>query len=855
MTEDEPRDTPEELPTEQFGPDSPTLDLPSEEAQGGSASPTISIPNYRILGLVGFGGMGEVYEAEQERPIRRKVAIKVVKLGMDSRSMIARFESERQALALMNHPNIAKVFDAGTTEEGRPFFALEFVQGESILSYCDRHRLGIPERLELFMSVCDGVQHAHQKGIIHRDLKPSNVLVAIQDDKPATKIIDFGVAKAIGQQLTEETLHTRMGAMVGTVEYMSPEQAEMTGLDVDTRTDVYALGVLLYELLAGDLPFGSKRLRRSGIDEIRRIIREDEPPKPSTRLSDSESPALAKQVHGDLDWITLKALEKDRTRRYQTANALAMDIRRHLTHEPVLASPPSAVYRLKKFMRRHRAGMAAALIVTLAVIVGTMGTTAGLIRALRAERNATEEAAAARQVSDFLVDLFRVSDPQEAQGETITARQILDVGAERIFRELRDQPLTHARLMDTIGTVYGNLGLLEESADLLESALEARQALLEGDSLEVAESLHNLAVLYELQGHYLEGQAFAQRALSIREAELGPEDPKVADSLMAQARNLVGRSEHAQATPLFERALSIRETALGPEDSAVAESRSSLAITHWRQGNFEAAERLLLEALATYERALGPNDYRISSTLNDLAIFYWSQDRLVEAEPLLERAIAIKERVLGADHPSLANSLNNLALIYDEQGRADAAEPLVKRALAILEEKLGSEHDTTALGLANLAWIYYRQGKYEESEPLYVRALGIYERTVGPNHTSVAILLRDWARLHADLGDYARAEELLQRSAETWETVAGPQHPNLAECLDSLADLYVEQGKLVDAEPLYERALAIRVEKLGADHPSVAETLEAYTELLRSSGRAREAEEIDKKIVLRLEET
>ena len=330
-----------------------------------------SIANFKVLQRIGEGGMGEVYEAEQTDPIRRRVALKVIKWGMDTKEVLARFESERQALALMNHPNIAKVYDAGMTESGRPYFSMEYVKGVPLTDYCDTHRLSTEERLRIFIQVCMGVQHAHQRGVIHRDIKPSNMLVTIQDDEAVPKIIDFGIAKATSQRLTERTVFTELGQWIGTPEYMSPEQAEMTGLDIDTRTDVYSLGVVLYELLVGAQPFDSTTLRSAGFDEMRRRIREEEPPRPSTRLThgdrDSDVAAerrrtsatnLARELKGDLDWIVMKALEKDRTRRYATPMDLAADVQRHMDNEPVEASPPSAVYRLGKFVRRNRVAVA-----------------------------------------------------------------------------------------------------------------------------------------------------------------------------------------------------------------------------------------------------------------------------------------------------------------------------------------------------------------------------------------------------------------------------------------------------------------------------------------------------------------
>ena len=434
---------------------------------------------YRLLHIIGEGGMGEVWLAEQTAPIRRQVALKVIKAGMDTVQVVARFEAERQALALMDHPAIATVYDGGTTPEGRPYFVMEHVKGEPITTYCDRHKLAMKDRLELFAQVCDGVQHAHQKGVIHRDLKPSNVLVAVQDDRPVPKIIDFGVAKATARQLTDRTLYTELGAMIGTLEYMSPEQAEMGGLDIDTRTDVYALGVILYELLSGTLPFESKELRQAGFAEIQRTIREKEPPRPSTRITrlggastaaatnrNMEPRRLASVLRGDLDWVTMRALEKDRTRRYQTVNALAAEVRRYLNHEPVVAGPPGAVYRAKKFVRRHRFGVAAAatLVVLLAAFAVTMALQARRI-ALERDR-ANREAETARQVSSFLVGLFEVAKPSEAAANSVTAREILDKGAARIQTDLREQPAVQATLMSTMGAAYHSLGSYKNARTL-----------------------------------------------------------------------------------------------------------------------------------------------------------------------------------------------------------------------------------------------------------------------------------------------------------------------------------------------------------------------------------------------------
>ena len=441
------------------------------------------VGNYKLLQQVGEGGFGVVYMAEQAKPVQRIVALKIIKPGMDSRQVIARFEAERQALALMDHPNIAKVHEAGTTETGRPYFVMELVKGVPITKYCDENHLSLRERLELMLPVCHAVQHAHQKGVIHRDLKPSNVLVAEFDDKAVPKIIDFGVAKATAQRLTERTMFTEYGQVVGTVEYMSPEQAKFNQLDIDTRSDIYSLGVLLYELLTGTTPFERKRLNEAAFDEVLRIIREEEPPRPSTRLSTSETlPSVAahrhtepsrlcNEVRGELDWIVMRSLEKDRQRRYQTASALADDIEHYLTDKPVQACPPSTAYRLKKFVRRNRAGVLAGSAIAAALLLGMTLAVAGFVHARREAKVAAAEAAKATAISEFLQTALQSANPDQAKGADYTVRQLLDDVSASLGDQLAGNPQVEAEIRATIANAYRRLNLLELAAAQYEAAL------------------------------------------------------------------------------------------------------------------------------------------------------------------------------------------------------------------------------------------------------------------------------------------------------------------------------------------------------------------------------------------------
>lgn len=779
---------------------------------------------YKIIEELGRGGLGVVYKAEQKEPVKRTVALKVIKLGMDTKEVVARFENEKQALAVMRHPNIAKVLDAGATQSGRPYFVMEYVPGVPITDYCDTHKLTVKERLELFIPVCEAVQHAHQKGVIHRDLKPSNVLVEIQDSKLVSKIIDFGVARATEHRLTERTLFTEQGQLIGTPEYMSPEQAEMSGLDVDTRTDIYSLGVMLYELLAGVLPFDPQTLRSAGFGEIQRIIREEEPPRASTRLSglgDTGTPiaekrgtdftALHKQLKGDLDWITMKAMEKDRTRRYSTASDLAADIARYLNAEPIAARPPSNIYKIGRFVKRHKIGVAAVALVVLAVMIGGTAATIGFVRATRAERlakqeaeRANREAAAAEQVSNFLVDLFELSNPERARGVELTALEILERGANRISKELEDQPLTQARLKATIGRVYDKMGLFDRAFPFLNDALEIRRKQLGEEHIDVAQSYGALGDLYRKQGKYAEAEPLIKRDLELREKLLGPDHPIVARSLNTLAVLYENASRYAEAEPIHQRAIKILEKELGPDHIDVAMSLTNLAILKAKQGKYAESEPLFKRVLGIEEKELGEDHPRVAVAYNNLAIAYKLQGKYAEAEPMYQRALEVQEKVLGPKHPAVSRSLNNLGNLYLEQDRFEDAEPLYRRSLEISEEVLGPEHPQVGLILDNLGMLYAKLGRNGEAETTYQRALQIREKALGPEAHDVGTNLLNLANLYRDQRLSEKAEPLYRRSLSILKKILDKDHPDLHRLVDDFAVFLRSTGREAEASALEE---------------------------------------------------
>jgi serine/threonine protein kinase len=683
-----------------------TIDQQPREQPGTIIGP------YKLLQQIGEGGMGVVYMAEQQEPIRRKVALKIIKPGMDSTQVIARFEAERQALALMDHQNIARVLDAGTTESGRPFFVMELVHGVPITRYCDENKLTPRQRLELFVPVCQAVQHAHQKGVIHRDLKPSNVLVTLYDGKPVPKVIDFGVAKATEQRLTERTLFTQYGTIVGTFEYMAPEQAEMSALGVDTRSDIYSLGVLLYELLTGTTPLDRKRLHAAALEEMLRLIREEEPPRPSARISTSgealatisqqrstEAGKLAKLVRGEIDWIVMRCLEKDRTRRYETASGLARDVEHYLKDEPVEACPPSTGYKLRKFVRKRKAILATAAAFAGLLLAGAAASTWQAVRATRAESAATQERDAAlaaeeqaradqdRAVAaeakaktekenaqatlDFLwQDVLARASPFNEPDRDLKVRTLLDRIADRLEKGSGKPALVEAAIRRMVGELYTDLG---ESQALrhLEWARDVQlRELGEKDPHSLA-TMHSLGVYHFKQNQIRNACEVLGRALELRRSVLGEEHP---DTLVTM-RYLGTCTRDEEGLRLLRQALALQSRVLGEKDRETLSTMLYLAENLARQGKFDEAESLSARCLDLSRRVFGDADFLTVLAMLQQARTYGFKDDMARAEPLLEEALKCVRRIADDHHPATLGCMYGLAAAYQWQGKhADAAK-------------------------------------------------------------------------------------------------------------------------------------------------------------------------------------
>ncbi|HVS54166.1 MAG TPA: tetratricopeptide repeat protein [Opitutaceae bacterium] len=833
------------------------------------------IGRYKLLQQIGEGGCGVVYMAEQEEPVRRRVALKVIKLGMDTKSVIARFEAERQALAMMDHPNIAKVLDAGATENGRPFFVMELVRGVPITKYCDEANLSTAARLELFTSVCHAIQHAHQKGIVHRDVKPSNILVTLHDGEPVAKVIDFGIAKATQGRLTDQTLFTAFEQFIGTPAYMSPEQAEMSGLDIDTRSDIYSLGVLLYELLTGRPPFDPKTFLAAGLDEMRRIIREVEPPRPSTRLStltDSDRSTIAKLrgalpaqlstlLSGDLDWIVMKALEKNRTRRYESASAFAADIERHLHNEPVVARPPSTAYLLQKLIRRHRLAFATGTAIACALVLGLAMATWAFVRekaareqavdarnnearqrslaeAARAseakqrlaaeanEQKAKTEAARSEQAFKFMAGMLEGVGPSAAAGrDTTLLREILDKTNKRLDQALKDQPEVEANLRGILGGVYLDLGEVTKAEAMALDAVAKTKKLHGHEHADVAEALGTLGVVRFTQGRVPEAEALMQEALAILQKLPDDQAHGKASALYGLAATQQSQGKLIEAEASLRQALTFARKDPNLENSRVDDVLMLLGNVLMNEGRLAEAEPMIREALGDLKRSYGGEHPQVGIALTTLSYVLQMQGKLPEAAATFDEGFALLRKTYGPDHPNTIGLRFTHAMLLQQQGKLPEAESLLREILAQQKKVFGPENERAAKTLQVLIHVLQQEGKGDEAAALQPESAAKGKNA--PNGPDLAEVSAKMNRAMSTLsqGKLAEGEAGVREALALAEKTNGPANPNVIQIRQVLAQVVLQQSRSAEAETIMRDVLAVSREAFGNNSTYVANAL------------------------------
>jgi serine/threonine protein kinase/tetratricopeptide (TPR) repeat protein len=771
---------------------------------------------FHLVRKLGEGGMGQVWMAEQTSPVRRQVALKLIKAGMYDEAVVQRFQSERQSLAIMDHPAIAKVFDAGATPQGQPYFVMEYVPGLPITEYCDQHKLGIRERLELFIQACEGVQHAHQKATIHRDLKPANILVVDVDGKPTPRIIDFGLAKATTPHVAGETMFTQVGHFVGTPAYMSPEQADPAVQDIDTRTDVYSLGVVLYVLLVGMLPFETKPREKQPLNELLRKLREEEPPRPSSKVSadkdTSAAAALARGteprqllslLRGDLDWITMKALEKDRSRRYGAPSELAADLRRYLNHEPVVARPASATYRVQKYARRHRVGVGVAAVLVLLLAAFAVVEAVELRRITRERDRANRERDRAARITDFMTGMFKVSDPSEARGNSVTAREILDKASKDMGAGLAKDPEVQSQMMQVMASTYQNLGLYARAHELAQHALDSRRSLFGPDDPRTLESMAQLGWILDREGHYGDGEKLERQALEGERRILGSDDPRTIETIDYLAGTLEGLGHYDEAEKLAREESQLSTRKLGPESAEALRAMNTLGGSLWNQARYAEADQEYRQMIVVARRVMGPDDPQTLSAMSNLATTLAEEGRLPEAVQMDREVLTEQRRVLGADHQKTTLTMDNLAALLVMEGHLAEAEKLSREVLAIRIRALGPDHPDTLSSKTNLAIDLFDEGHTKDAETMQREALASFTRVLGPDNPDTMACRTSVARTLNREGRYAEAEKLARSSFSVQLVALGPGHPQTLDSLQQLGRAMAYSHRYAEAVKLF----------------------------------------------------